>query len=1379
MLATILVLIAGLLGQDPAHLSVGQTKTGTLEENSYLDHVPSPALGENASQVMGRKFSLRVHEDGPYYIDLHSHDFDTYLVVQSEGGVVIGEDDDGLLGRHSRLAVELNAHQDYLVFLCSIDGNSGSFRISIHRGEAPKWTDAQFLQALLKDGYENIAYYQGKYGQLAKEVGWAHTFLAIQLIDLEEFGLAHGLLEQGVKILTDELGVTDPNLGLVLYRFAESLERVGEYGNAKERYLQVLAIELSGDETPPGEIAITLLDLGRTCSELGDFAESQSFLDRSLAIRKKEYGEASAEVATVLNSLGSCYQDQGRFDDAAASYDRSMATWIHLEGRDSLEYMTVLANKASLEGQTGNLKKARQMFEEVVAFQEGALGPMSNMVAANLSNLAGILKELGEFEQALEYYERAASIQKREFGDRHPTYAIALNNLGNIHSARGEFPLAKDMYERSLSILENQFGRQSYRYRNGLGELAGVLVDLGQYRKAKELYETTLHSRVEQLGRRHPRTATSLGNLAFLLIEIGDFHGARPLVEEALSIRREALGETHSDVARSLNQLGSISVGGGRLTEAQEHYQQALEVWQKAVGDGHPHCAIARNNLAFVLAEQGFWGQARSLHEEALQIIEQALGEKHPDYAWTLNHLGAVLEGMGDEQEAKRLHRKAYQLRTEIFGVGHPAVAESLNNLAGLFVDQMDYENGIHFYQQALEIYRGMGDSKKREISICLSNLGNLYSAMGNPHEARRYLLDSLALRESEFGNRHVQTAYTLNNLGMLELRSGRLGQAERYLTQALDIEIMALGEPNPIVCNTLNNLGILYREQGEGEREIEFRRRALSGILQHLEAELPTMSEAERLMLLGRVADPEDFLECLSRGRASDLSEPYSLFRRWKGAAKRLQSANKLLLSSTSEGSLQKGLSELHAIAAELSRLVLLPQSQWQEGHEERLRLLKEERLSLERSMNRKMNLEDILHPLGLTEFQNQIADNSVFIDFFVGEMVYAWILKSKGKPQLVSLGASLEIRQAHEEYLQRTAVRGGRSLDPDGPNPGAGLFHLLWKPLAESVKGCEVVVICPDRFLCELPFGILPTGHGRYLIESHRFQYLDEPSIPTMTMADHGDVDGPILAVGNVNYFRRREAPAKQSNAGSPRSRIGESWISLPKTAIELQSLQDLHDHILDWSTPITVIEGADATEERVRVELLGKRYIHLATHGFFEPDYLPSLLADAEKHKAKPRIDEQIKATGYLPGLLSGLVFAGVNGDPEPGSHDGYLFAEEIQHLDLSSCELVVLSACETALGSARSGEGLMSMRRAFSVAGAKTVVSSLWKVDDRATAQLMKDFYSNLWEQKMGKAEALHQARINMLRRNRIENGGKALPDTWGAFVLSGAWNRTKP
>jgi CHAT domain-containing protein len=150
-----------------------------------------------------------------------------------------------------------------------------------------------------------------------------------------------------------------------------------------------------------------------------------------------------------------------------------------------------------------------------------------------------------------------------------------------------------------------------------------------------------------------------------------------------------------------------------------------------------------------------------------------------------------------------------------------------------------------------------------------------------------------------------------------------------------------------------------------------------------------------------------------------------------------------------------------------------------------------------------------------------------------------------------------------------------------------------------------------------------------------------------------------------------------------------------------------------------------------------------------------------------------------------LLSGLVLAGANRPPQPGVDDGLLTAEEVASLNLPGVELAVLSACETGLGPLAAGEGVLGLQRAFQVAGTRTVVASLWKVNDQATRALMERFYENLWSKRLSKLEALRQAQLSMLREGpdrgmEIVGAPKPAapqrhpPFLWAAFVLSGDW-----
>ncbi len=157
---------------------------------------------------------------------------------------------------------------------------------------------------------------------------------------------------------------------------------------------------------------------------------------------------------------------------------------------------------------------------------------------------------------------------------------------------------------------------------------------------------------------------------------------------------------------------------------------------------------------------------------------------------------------------------------------------------------------------------------------------------------------------------------------------------------------------------------------------------------------------------------------------------------------------------------------------------------------------------------------------------------------------------------------------------------------------------------------------------------------------------------------------------------------------------------------------------------------------------------------------------------------------EASGFHPGLLSGIVLAGANQPVDADSDDGILTALEVSTLDLSKVELATLSACETGLGEVAGGEGVLGLQRAFQVAGAHSVLATLWSVRDDAARSLMIDFYDNLWKKKMTRVEALRQAQLAMLREGvkrglayadqPAEQDHRLPPYYWAAWVLSGDW-----
>ena len=277
-------------------------------------------------------------------------------------------------------------------------------------------------------------------------------------------------------------------------------------------------------------------------------------------------------------------------------------------------------------------------------------------------------------------------------------------------------------------------------------------------------------------------------------------------------------------------------------------------------------------------------------------------------------------------------------------------------------------------------------------------------------------------------------------------------------------------------------------------------------------------------------------------------------------------------------------------------------------------------------------------------------------------------------------------------------------------------------------------------------------------------------------------------MLLVGDVDFGKAADAPpvAKVATVGpgvAPRGlRAGVvgQFEPLFATKAEMVDIKDTFEQNQDQGR-VTTLRNARATEAAFREQAPGHRYLHIATHGFFAPPELKSALAPGLAGKEIDPFGGR-GISGWHPGLLSGIVLAGVNRTPEVGQDDGVLTALEVAELALDGVDLAVLSACQTGLGESAGGEGLLGLQRAFQVAGARTVVASLWRVNDGATQELMTRFYNNLWKEKMPKLAALREAQLWKLNEKSArglapEVAGEPTrvhPYYWAAFVLSGDW-----
>jgi CHAT domain-containing protein/Tfp pilus assembly protein PilF len=782
------------------------------------------------------------------------------------------------------------------------------------------------------------------------------------------------------------------------------------------------------------------------------------------------------------------------------------------------------------------------------------------------------------------------------------------------------------------------------------------------------------------------------------------------------------------------------------------------------------------NNLAGLLRAQGDFAGARPLYEQALAIRKAVLGDRHPDFASSLNNLATVLELQGDRAAARPLLEQALAILKEVHGDGHLNYATILHNLAFLLAEQGDFAAARHLYEQALAIIKEVLGDRHPDFAVSLNNLAELLIAQGDYAAARLLHERALAIRKQVLGDRHPDYALSLSNLGLLAWVQNDANAAAPLLNQALEI--------------AEGNLDLAAVAQSE--RQQMAMAQNLRGYLDCFLSIAPLAGLSARdsyrhvLAAKGAVFERQRQFRAHRRLRQADPGSDAG--RRFGEYAETVRQLSAMALATPGPKNAQEWRARLEELSrqkddieAELTRL----DAGFRAGQTMASRTLDQ----LEAAFPKEAALIDYLvytasHPPA--QGKSEVPRERRMVAFVV----------RLGRPiARIELGPVAPITKAIDAWRP---LLSSREAAPTTNDAALTLRRLVWQPLESHLEGVSSVLISPDGPLGQIPLGALPgTDPGHYLIEERSIAVVPVPRmLGTAAVAKapgQGGAGGreeptpSLLLVGDINYGSEAgtggELAVRRSAATPTRAGLFADFKALTETRIEVLAVRDsFEEHFPDARAQ--VLRGDKATEAAIRKFASQSRYLHLATHGYFAPPELRSALGPGDSKAGRTGFDSLggSSVAGYHPGLLSGIALAGANVRPTPiGQDDGILTALEVAELDLSGVELAVLSACETGLGEVAGGEGLLGLQRAFQVAGAHSVVASLWKIGDEPTRALMARFYENLWRKGQPPAQALREAQLSMLRGDLgrgslTREAEKAKSDRlppfyWAAFVLS--------
>jgi CHAT domain-containing protein/Tfp pilus assembly protein PilF len=849
------------------------------------------------------------------------------------------------------------------------------------------------------------------------------------------------------------------------------------------------------------------------------------------------------------------------------------------------------------------------------------------------------------------------------------------------------------------------------------------------YQSAALIWEQ-IAERVELvLGADEPIMDYILNKLANLYRQLGAHGKAEILYLRALAIREKSLGIDHPDTATILNNLALLYHDQSAYSKAEPLYLRALAIWEKRLTSDHQYTATSLNNLASLFEDQGAYSKAEPLYLRALAIREKGLGRDHPGTATILNNLALLYKYQGAYSKAEPLYLRALAIKEKSRGRNHLATATILNNLADLYHDQGAYSKAKPFYLRALAITEKSLGSDHPDTATSLNNLAVLYQDQGAYSKAQPLYLRALAIQEKSLGSEHPGTATSLINLAILAYLQNKFQVSNAYLRKGVAVKTRFIQRELPYL--PINARAAQLRSIGSAH--------ALIFSFPDLAGDTARLALTTRLNRQGLLADIE-------RRQAELAGLP--------GPQQQLRDA-------------------LAAVNSQLSSAALPPsQRQTLRARQEQLeqqlyRLLPELK-------PRTIEIADVASALpagsALVELQKyQPFDGRKPREHRWGEPRYlALILRPEQSITAVQLGPAAPIETAIQKSLQASSDN-----TTDANSLWGRVSELVLKPLMPALTGSRQWFLSPDAELNRVPFAVLPAPQEpskplaqviqlRLLTTGRELLRLQQP-IKAAT--------APVV-MANPAFERdgraSRSANPLVSNAASQNRSAdlaAKVWKPLPGSELEGQQVSAQLG-----TAPLT----GDAASARQLQQLKSPKVLHIASHGFFVGD------SDTKPNDPLAMLQDQAsllrRFRGEDPQLRSGLVLAGANQPDADPNDDGYLTAAEAAALKLDGTELVVLSACSTGQGTIRTGEGVYGLQRALAVAGARSTLLSLWKVDDVATAEFMTRFYTRL-KAGEGRSDAL-AATQKEFREGLAGNGHWKDPYYWAAWQLVGDWRPIK-
>jgi Flp pilus assembly protein TadD len=1129
----------------------------------------------------------------------------------------------------------------------------------------------------------------------------------------------------------------------------------------------------------------------------GKFAEAVEPAEDLLALRQRVQGEDHWQAVNARGQVETLKQ----------------AARLPAEQQRRLAEALGLTSRAADLRRRGQDAEAEALCRQVLAIYKETLGPRHLRTAIGYNNLALHLDLQNRRAEAEPLHRQALAIRERALGPLHPDTADSYYSLAVDLEAQSRYAEAEPLYRKLVASKEQELGPGHATTAICYAYLAANLDSQSRYAEAEPLYRKEVAIKEEALGPRHPSTAVAYSDLASNLEAQGRSGEAEPLLHHALTIREQALGPRHPVTATGYNNLAYNLDLQGKSAEAEPLLRQALAIREDALGPLHPRTATSYNNLAFNLDTQGKHAEAEPLFRRAVAVWEGTLGPRDPSTATGYRNLALNLDAQGKHAEAEPLHRKALAIMEEVLGPRYLDTALSNDNLALNLDAQGKHTEAEARHRKAVTIKEQVLSPRHPSTAISYSNLGLNLDAQGKHAEAERLHRQAVTICEQALGPRHPDTALSYNNRALNLDAQGMYAEAERSWRAAVAafevarLRTTATGFQRAAAARVQPHFGLALclARQGKPAEAWEAAEAGLArGLLDDLAARRPLANNPEDAPRLSQRAARLDQLDGLlvpllaaeqlpeaDRKRGDELSRERAALLEEVDREAADQARGRVL-------PLEHIQKQLPADAAVVVWIDLPPPTEstdpgawhwacvvrrsgppawvrlpgsgagkgWTEDDDE---LPGRFRQALGRRAPGWEALAGRLRQQRLDPLQPLLAATADLPA--ARRLVVVPVTALAGVP-LEALAEGYALSYAPSGTVFARLAEGHRPLrEPSLLAVGDPAFARRDDPPVPRLPdhGVLIVQVLPggNAEKAGLRTDDILLGYGdRELIAPADLKLKEDGDpVPVRVWRD-GRTRELTVAPGKLDVLFHREPAAEALKQRRERQQLlaatrGPKVKPLAGTRREVEALAALFP-----KDRTQLLLGPDASEQRLdemaaEHRLKDFRVLHFATHGAIDRD--------------APLRSALLLADGRLPDATA-RARAGEK------VYTGRLTAGSMARWGLDA-DLVVLSACDTGLGKEAGGEGYLGFSQVLFGAGARSLVVSLWQVDDASTALLMARFYENLLGGRDGlngplpRAEALHEAQYWLRNLPRAEAEALAAKLTGGE--LRGTLSPLKP